>query len=175
MKTSAFNLVTLVMFAVAFLTWSAPPAKSAETLRIGMYQNPPKIFRDEQGRPAGFWPELVDGVFAGLGHEAVWVDCDWARCLEMLEAGEIDVMPDVAYSADHAQRFVFADHPVLYSWSSILLTGETSVDALEDLAGLRVAVVENSIQARNFAAMVSNAGIHAPSWKRPRWRTPRDR
>lgn len=54
MKTSAFNLVTLVMFAVAFLTCGAPPAKSAETLRIGMYQNPPKIFRDEQGRPAGF-------------------------------------------------------------------------------------------------------------------------
>ena len=80
----------------------------------------------------------------------------------MLEAGEIDVMPDVAYSADRAQRFVFADHPVLYSWSSILLTGDTSVDALEDLAGLRVAVVENSIQAKNFAAMVSNAGIHAP-------------
>jgi len=161
MKTKMFSLFTLVAAALALLALGPTPPANAETLRVGMYQNPPKIFRDDQGRPAGFWPELVQGVFDELGHEAVWIDCEWARCLELLEAGEIDIMPDVAYSAGRAQRFAFADHPVLYSWSSILLTGDTTVDALEDLAGLRVAVVENSIQARSFATLVSDAGVDA--------------
>jgi signal transduction histidine kinase/ActR/RegA family two-component response regulator len=159
MHPHAFSLIAFVCaFAVMVAFGSAASAK-AETLRVGMYQNPPKIFRDDQGHPAGFWPELVDGMFEDLGYDAVWVDCKWARCLDMLEAGEIDIMPDVAFSQQRAERFAFADHPVLYSWSTILLAGDTQVDAIEDLAGLRVAVVENSIQARNFAALMADAGV----------------
>jgi signal transduction histidine kinase/ActR/RegA family two-component response regulator len=161
MKTHACNLFALIATALAALMLAPTAQANADTLRVGIYQNPPKIFRDDQGRPAGFWPELVDGVFAELGHEAVWVDCEWARCLELLEAGEIDIMPDVAFSNERAERFAFADHPVLYSWSTILLAGETRVDALEDLAGLRVAVVENSIQARNFATLVADVRLEA--------------
>lgn len=161
LNTDVFRFLGLIASALALLAFSPPAQASAEPLRVGMYQNPPKIFKDDQGRPAGFWPELIDGVFDELGHEAVWVDCEWAGCLELLEAGEIDVMPDVAYSAERAQRFAFADHPVLYSWSTILLAGDISVDVLEDLTRLRVAVVENSIQARNLAAMISNAGVEA--------------
>lgn len=145
----------LLLFALALC--ASASGLSAHPLRVGIYQNVPKIFRDEAGAPSGFWPELVEATFDELGHGVEWVDCEWAQCLELLARGNIDVLPDVAFSEERASMFRFAEHPVLYSWSTILLTGETRVDDISDLFDLRVAVVQDSIQARRLFKMIEQA------------------
>ena len=131
------------------------PARS-ESLRVGIYENPPKIFRNEEGRPAGFWPALTNGILRDLGYDVAWVDCVWSRCLELLAAGKLDIMPDVAHSEQRAALFRMVNHPVLYAWSSILVRDSASVGSLEDLKGLRVAVVEDSIQADVLAELLAS-------------------
>ena len=62
MKTLIRNLIGIAMlFGVIAL--SAGPADGAgRTVRVGMYQNEPKIFTDENGHAAGFFIELLDEI-----------------------------------------------------------------------------------------------------------------
>jgi ABC-type amino acid transport substrate-binding protein len=85
-------LTGLAALAVA----TAAPAPVDDPLRVGVYENPPKIFVDAEGRATGFFPDLVRELAPALGRPLVFEPCRWSRCLELLESGRLDLMPDVA-------------------------------------------------------------------------------
>ena len=120
------------------------------TLRVGVYQNEPKIYWDPAHGPRGFYPDIIDRLSQSLGWRVTYVPCAWSNCLNMLEAGEIDLMPDVAYSQQRARRFQFGHEAVLHSWSYIYSRDETVLSALEDFDGHRVAVLQDGIQHRRL-------------------------
>jgi len=43
------------------------------TVRVGAYENPPKIFTDENGAVSGFWPDLVEYITSQEGWQIEWV------------------------------------------------------------------------------------------------------
>ena len=122
----------------------------SRTLRVGVYQNEPKVYWDPAHGPRGFYPEIIERLSQSLGWRIIYVPCDWSDCLNMLEAGDIDVMPDVAYSQERARRFQFGHEAVLHSWSYIYSRSETVLSALEDLDGRRVAILQDGIQHRRL-------------------------
>jgi len=58
------NLCVLVLCLIALSAIVAPSvsASGATTVRVGLYENPPKIFTDAQGNPAGFWPNIIEYI-----------------------------------------------------------------------------------------------------------------
>ncbi|MCP5367701.1 MAG: transporter substrate-binding domain-containing protein [Hyphomicrobiales bacterium] len=120
-------------------------------LKVGIYQNPPKIYFDDSGQAHGFYPAVLDHIAKEEGWALQYVPCAWAACLKMVEEGTIDLMPDVAYSAERAKRFDFSEETVLSDWSRVYAKDPESIRSILDLDGKRVAVLEGSIQARNFA------------------------
>ena len=125
------------------------------TLRVGVYQNEPKIFWDPAYGPRGFYPEIIKQLSRSFGWRVTFVPCAWSDCLDMLEAGEIDMMPDVAYSQERARRFQFGHEAVLHSWSYIYSRHETVLSALEDFDGRRVAVLQDGIQHQRLVELAS--------------------
>jgi signal transduction histidine kinase len=119
---------------------------AAEPLRVGFYQNPPRLFLDDAGQPRGFWPEVIDALTDELDLDYRFVTCTWSRCLAMLERGELDVMPDVALTPRRAERFRFATQPAFYSWSTILVPETSEARTLDDLAQARIAVLAGGVQ-----------------------------
>ena len=136
-------------------------ASASDELRIGLYENPPKIFRNDDGRPAGFWPDVIDALAARLDRDFVYVDCRWDQCLDMLAAGEIDVMPDVARTSEREARFQFGQYPVLFSWSVVVVPNESPVKSVGDLAGRRIAAVSGSVQEARLRAFLGGRDIEA--------------
>ena len=118
----------------------------SRTLRVGVYQNEPKVYWDPQYGPRGFYPEIIERLSQSFGWRITFVPCAWSDCLNLLEAGEIDMMPDVAYSQERARRFQFGHEAVLHSWSYIYSRHETVLSALEDLDGRHIAVLQDGIQ-----------------------------
>lgn len=60
--------------------------------------------------------------------------CEWQRCLDLLEHGDIDLLPDVAWNKARAERFTFHSEPVLHSWSQLYQRKGVTIDAMVDLA-----------------------------------------
>ena len=72
----------------------------------------------------------------------VYVPCEWAACLQALEDGQIDLMPDVAYSTERDAMYDFHKIPVIESWSRVYASPDTPINKLSDLDGKRIAVLK---------------------------------
>jgi hypothetical protein len=60
------RIIILILFAGG-LFWHilCMPVSAADplTVRVGIYENSPKIFTGENGAPSGFWPDIVNYIF----------------------------------------------------------------------------------------------------------------
>ncbi|MBN1876042.1 MAG: transporter substrate-binding domain-containing protein [Anaerolineae bacterium] len=124
-------------------------------VRIGVYQNEPKIFTDENGQPAGIFIELLNEIAAQEGWTLIYVPCEWADCLQALEDRQIDLMPDVAYSVERDIKYDFHKIPVFESWSRVYASPDTLINKVSDLNGKRVAVLKASIQQTVFEQLMT--------------------
>lgn len=119
---------------------------SSETLRVGVYHNPPKLLQNQHGQVSGIVGDLLRTIAEREGWQLEAVACHWLECLNMLEAGEIDIMPDVAISEPRSDTFDFHKTPVLLSWSQIYAARGQRMATLLDLDSKRVAILSGSIQ-----------------------------
>ena len=134
-------------------------AAGGHTVRVGHYENAPKVYTTPDGRPAGLFPELLEAVARVEGWRLSYVSCEWMDCLRQLEAGEIDLMPDVAFSAERAKRFDFQKVAVANSWSQIYVRPDLRVQTFDDLTGYRVAVLQGGIQQSFLDQLLRSNGV----------------
>jgi diguanylate cyclase (GGDEF)-like protein len=150
--------LSAVLGALLYWAWPGEPPASL-SLRVGVYQNEPKIYRDEQGRPAGFFVRLLDEMAEREGWQLQWEDCRWQQCLDRLRAGELDLMPDVALSEGRRQALDFHAVPVVQAWSQLYRLPNHPVSSMADLAGQRIAVLEGSVQATFLREVSEREGL----------------
>lgn len=116
-----------------------------QPVRVGVYENAPKIFTRE-GRPAGILIDIIEEIGRREGWQISYVSGSWAENLDRLARGEIDLMPDMAYSAERSALFDFPKVPVLSSWFQIYAPKGHGIRSILDLNGKRIMVLERSIQ-----------------------------
>jgi signal transduction histidine kinase len=151
--------VTLLVLAAASPAMCARVDAAARTVRVGVYQNKPKVFMDESGHASGIFIDVISAIGTEEGWTIVYVPCAWNDCLASLGTSQIDLMPDVAYSTERDQEFDFHKIPVLTSWSQVYARPELAVGSFDDLAGRRVAVLQGSIQQTAFEQYMRGFGL----------------
>lgn len=160
----------LILFSVSFFVFAEQSfAQSDSTIKVGIYQNPPKVFIDENDNAAGIFIELLEEMARLENWQLEYFRCNWNDCLQSLENGEIDLMPDVAFSFDRTQLFSFNNLTVIESWSQVYATPGSGISQLSDLDGKSVALVEGSVQQTFFRQVMNGFGyqfteIHASSF-----------
>jgi diguanylate cyclase (GGDEF)-like protein/PAS domain S-box-containing protein len=137
----------------------APVDAGAREVRVGVYENEPKLLSGARGEPSGILGDLLTRIAEREGWTLVPVPCEWNACLGLLEAGRIDLLPDVAYSTERAARMDFHRIPALHSWSQVYQGSGTPVETMLDLEGRRVAVLAGSIQHVYLAEQFENFGV----------------
>jgi signal transduction histidine kinase len=138
--------------------WGCIPL-SAETVRVGYYENAPKLFTGETGEAEGFFPELLREVATIEGWALEFVPGTWEAGLAALQAGTIDLLPDVAYSPERADVLTFNHEVVTHNWSDAFVRPGLVLDSALDLDGLRVAVVAGSIQRTYLEETLPTLGV----------------
>ncbi len=151
-------LVILALFAVA--VWRCAMQTEPRKVSVGLYQNPPKVYTNENGQPAGLFVELLNKIARAENWTLRYVPCEWADCLAQLEKGTLDLMPDVALSSERARRFDFHQVSIASSWSQVYSHPDFKVLSLADLAGRRIAILQGGIQEAFFAQLMAG-GQHA--------------
>lgn len=138
---------TLLLLLTIGLSTATAADGDQSPLTVGVYDNAPKLFVTQGGEASGFFPDILEVLSARIDRDIVYRRCVWDECLSLLERGEIDVMPDVAFSEARTERFRFGETPALYSWSYLYVPPGLVLSGLADLDGRRVAVLNGSIQA----------------------------
>lgn len=134
-------------------------ADEPKELRVGLYENAPKIFLDAKGNPSGFFVEVLDEIAKKENWSLTYSPCQWQKCLLMLENGELDIMPDVAYSKERDKHFLFNKEIVLSTWSTLFANKKSKIFSILDLDDKRVAVLQNSIQQEQIKESFTLFGV----------------
>ena len=133
---------------------------SGTHVRVGVYENSPKVGLSEAGTPEGIFVDIISRIAAEEGWAIEFVSGTWMEGLNRLAAGEIDLVPDVAQSKSRGDRFAFHHEPVLSDWFQVYARKGSGIRSLLDLAGKRVAVLDGSIQEEAFDQV--SAGFNVP-------------
>ncbi len=131
-------LVGILLFTTAAL------AEEPLALRVGVYENPPKVYTNESGEVSGFWPDLIASIARLENWQIVWVHGTWAECLAKLEQNEIDILPDTGYTEQRAAIYAFSSVTVLTSWTEVYTRRGADVETILDLDGKSVGALAGS-------------------------------
>lgn len=137
--------IGFILSLLFFITFSTVFSQSSLSVKVGIYQNPPKIFLKEDGTPSGFWVDIVDYIAEKEDWNVEYISGSWEQCLTRLENGEIDIMPDVAFTEKRAEIFLFSKESVYTSWSGIYTKEDEDIESILDLDGKIIAVLKNSV------------------------------
>jgi PAS domain S-box-containing protein len=134
------SLVLGILLILAFFS----SVFSREKIRIGLYENPPKIYTDANGNIEGFWYEITTEIASMEGWETEWVFGSWDECLKRLENNEIDIMPDTGVTPEREKKYLFSNETVYLSWTKIYSNKKYKIDTILDLEGKKIAGLRNS-------------------------------
>ena len=159
-KTAAAILSTF--FILAFWGNSVLYADTnPKTVRVGWYESPFNIM-DESGRRSGYGYEYQRKIAAYTGWEYEYVEGTWTDLFGMLERGEIDMLSDVSYTKERAEKFLYPSIPMgrenyyVYKDST---NADISAEDLSTLNGKRIGVTKNSIQTEIYRDWAEKRGI----------------
>jgi len=148
----------LRILLIALLLFSGLKLAS-RTVRVAVYENPPKTYLDETGAGQGIFFEILLEIAQREGWDITYVPGGWDESLDRLRRGEIDLMPDLAYNAQRDLLYSFHEEPVLASWSQIYSAKGLGVKAIPDLDGKRIAVLKGSVQETALKELTDAFGI----------------
>ena len=136
----AFFSIFFLLFSVCNQTFAAE-----ESVTVGIYDNPPKVYQDEQGNPQGIWVDVLNEIAKREGWKLNYVHDSWPENLRKLRAGEIDIMVDIAVSEEREEIYTFNKETVFINWGYLYISKSEKVESILDLEGKRIAVLENGI------------------------------
>jgi len=155
------RLTRWLFILTLILCWGSCPAWAENrVVKVGLYENAPKVFTDESGRPAGIFVDIIEYIAKKEGWELQYVAGTWAEGLARLEAGNIDLMPDVALTAEREKKYSFHKIQVLSSWFQAYARKGSGLKSILDLNGKRIAVLDKSVQQEAFIRFSRGFGLN---------------
>lgn len=138
---------------------SLPSPAAAQRVLVGHYENAPKVFTDSSGRPAGIFVDILEHIAGAENWQLQYVPGTWMEGLDRLARGEIDLMPDVAYTPQRNTIFAFPQVPALSSWYQAYAPKGHGIKSIFDLNHKRILVLDRSVQQQAFARLSKGFGL----------------
>jgi len=142
------KLTHLVLFLVVlFIANHASSQYNHEmkTIKVGIYDNPPKIFMNKNNEADGVFIDVLRNVAEKENLKLEFVHDKWSLLIKMLEKGELDILPDMTYSPERDSLFNLTV-PLLSTWLEIFTTKQAPIHDAYDLRGKRIGVINSSRQ-----------------------------
>jgi len=136
--------------------------KQPQTIRVGLFEDTFN-YVDKNGVRRGYGYELMQALSGYTGWKFEYVKCDWSNCFDKLENGEIDIMGDISYTDERAQKMLFSDEPmceekyILYADLSYTDIGTSDFKAMD---GKRVGVLMGTEPEIMLREWENKNGIH---------------
>ena len=172
-KESAIRCAAIVVFLGMWMMLSVhcraaetnndeTQTKETKIIRVGSFEDTFN-YVDQNGVRRGYGYELMQALAGYTGWKFEYIKCDWSDCFDKLENGEIDIMGDISYTDERAQKMLFPDEPmgeenyILYADLSDTDIGTSDFKSLD---GKRVGVLMDTEPEIMLTEWENKNGIH---------------
>ncbi|MBR4720457.1 MAG: EAL domain-containing protein [Clostridia bacterium] len=140
----------LLIFMAAFIISPvfSTPQGSQKVVRVGWYESPFN-HTDALGRRSGYAYEYQQKIAAYTGWKYEYVEGSWSELLSKLESGEIDLLSDVSYTDERAEKMLFSSLPMgMEEYYMFISPGNTEItqNDYSSVNGKTLGVAASSIQ-----------------------------
>ncbi|MDD2608675.1 MAG: EAL domain-containing protein [Giesbergeria sp.] len=160
-RKTGWLLLSLALMLVWILLSASGALAASREVRVGLYNNPPKIMPSANGVPTGILGDLLQEIARQENWTLQPVHCTWEACLSALESGDIDLLPDVAYNEKRALVLDFHQTAALQAWSQIYRREDVKIQSMLDLQNKRLAVLAGSVQEQYLQDLLAGFSIQA--------------
>ncbi len=136
--------------------------KEQKIIRVGSFEDT-FDYVDANGVRRGYGYELMQALAGYTGWKFEHVPCDWSNCFEKLENGEIDVIGDISYTDERAQKMLFSDEPMgeeKYILYADLSNTDMEMSDFKAMDGKRVGVLMDTEPEIMLTEWENKNGIH---------------
>ena len=136
--------------------------KQPQTIRVGSFEDTFN-YVDKNGVRRGYGYELMQALSGYTGWKFEYVKCDWSNCFDKLENGEIDIMGDISYTDERAQKMLFPDEPMgeeKYILYADLSDTDIGTSDFKSMDGKRVGVLMGTEPEIMLTEWENKNGIH---------------
>ena len=157
-----FGAICISILIVFTLCMPCLADETEKTIRVGSCEDTFN-YVDEHGVRRGYGYELMQALAGYTGWKFEYVKCDWSNCFDKLENGEIDIMGDISYSDDRAEKMLYSEEAmgeekyVLYA--DLSNTDIVSSD-FKSLDGKRIGVLMGTKPENMLTEWENKNGIH---------------
>ncbi len=132
---------------------------ASTTIRIGVYQDFPLVFYDDENKAHGVYVDLLEYIATRENWTLEYVPCKWSDCLTLLETGKIDLLTAIAFSKERSQKYDFNEETVFPNWGQVYSKQNIELDSINDLAGKTVAGLKEDIYFKALQQVTDKAKI----------------
>jgi signal transduction histidine kinase/CheY-like chemotaxis protein len=148
-----------ILFLLIFLCISFVSISAEKKIKVGIYQNKPKVFLDNQGKAQGFFIDILDYIASKEGWQIEYLPATWESNLIKLKQGEIDLLLDIAYSEKRAEYCDINSEIIFSNWAIVYIQENSEIESIIDLRNKKIAAMKGDISYEDFKLNIKNLGI----------------
>lgn len=117
----------------------------AQNIRVGIYQNYPLIFKDENGKTDGFCYDILREIAAEENWDITYVYDTWPNIYEKLKKGEVNIVVPMGFNIERTKDMTFNNENITSNWGQISVRKGITADSILDLDHKTLAVLKDDI------------------------------
>ena len=152
-----FRVLTTTLSCLC--VFSASLSVASATVKVGVYQDFPLVFFDDDNRSHGVYVDILNYVASREDWVVEYVTCKWVDCLNLLENGNIDLMTAIAFSKERTKKYDFNEETVFPNWGQVYSSQKIRLDSIADLAGKTVVGLKEDIYFKSLQELTEKTNI----------------
>lgn len=134
---------------------------AARDVKVALTELKPSLYTDEQGKPSGFFVDLIEDLAGKEGWNVQWISGTISESWERLAAGDIDLIPAVTITPERAKLYDFNNESALSIWSQVYARPDSGINTILDLDKKRIAMVRGASSGTALMEYAQKFGVNA--------------
>lgn len=129
-------------------------------IKIGVYDDKPLIFDDENGNPVGIYPDILKYVAKKEKWDIEYIHGSLAELLDLLKDNKIDLLVSVTPTNTRKKYLKFNSETVFLNWATIVTRkNDLKIKSFQDLDKKKIAVLKSDSYFDSIKNISENLGI----------------
>ncbi len=151
---------TVLLLSLFFvLANNAYAEQTDRVVRIGIYNNPPLVFRNSEGDPKGLFIDILNEIASQKGWKPEFIFDTFSSSLNQLRKNELDLLAAIAHTEERDKFLDFSKEIVCILWGTVYVQPDSEIQTILDLDGKKIAVMKKGIFGKKFKKLCNDFNI----------------